>query len=171
MGGKCLSNRTSTTLPRMETTTPRFDELVLLFISSYTNSTSVQSYACARPGVSFSLYSISPGALGRVASGSTAIARSPLRQAGWAINDKRVEPIWRREGLSPASSPGAVGFGWPTDHVWHYGQEQHIGRFVSIDDAQSWITENAEGWLRNRTAALRSRDHQRPSRMMACVRE
>ena len=27
---KCLSNRTSTTLPRMETTTPRFDELVLL---------------------------------------------------------------------------------------------------------------------------------------------
>ncbi len=24
-----------------------------------------------------------------------------LRQAGWVVNDKRVERIWRREGLGP----------------------------------------------------------------------
>jgi hypothetical protein len=219
------------------------------------------------------------------------IARSP--DCYWAINDKRVDPIWRREGLSPARSPRAVGFGWPTGHVsgygrstatmfgpttpcrgphqpwtggryrkelthakcpnstahevvtqwrnvsrasreicfialvgalnqrpqrapitwngyrrvnpaipmsreqcviavradptfeacplksssgwyvkvlWHYGQEQHVGRFVSIDDAQSWITENAEGWLRNRTAALRSRGHQGPPQIATSVR-
>ena len=48
------------------------------------------------------------------------IARSP--DCYWAINDKRVDPIWRREGLSPARSPRAVGFGWPTGHVSGYGR-------------------------------------------------
>src|SRR6516165_12344258 len=39
-----------------------------------------------------------------------------LRQAGWTINDKRVERIWQREGLkAPLSSPSAAGSGWPTD--------------------------------------------------------
>jgi putative transposase len=32
-----------------------------------------------------------------------------LRSAGWLVNDKRVERIWRREGLwSPRSSPSAA---------------------------------------------------------------
>ena len=48
------------------------------------------------------------------------IARSP--DCYWAINDKRVDHIWRREGLSPARSPRAVGFGWPTGHVSRYGR-------------------------------------------------
>ena len=35
-----------------------------------------------------------------------------LRNAGWAVNRKRVERIWRREGLKvPQSSPNAVGYG------------------------------------------------------------
>jgi putative transposase len=35
-----------------------------------------------------------------------------LRQAGWTINDKRVERIWRREGLKvPHNSPSAAGSG------------------------------------------------------------
>jgi hypothetical protein len=35
-----------------------------------------------------------------------------LRQAGWTINDKRVERIWQREGgRSPISSPSAAGSG------------------------------------------------------------
>ena len=35
-----------------------------------------------------------------------------LRQAGWTINDKRVERIWQREGLKvPISSPNAAGSG------------------------------------------------------------
>jgi hypothetical protein len=54
--------------------------------------------------------------------------------------------------------------------LWHYGQEQHVGRFVSADVAQSWITENADGWLRNRTDALRSYNHHGHMQMVAGVR-
>ena len=69
-----------------------------------------------------------------------------------------------RAGPTFEVCPLKSGPGWYVRVLWHYGQEQHIGRFVSIDDAQSWITENAEGWLRNRTAALRSRG---PSKAVA----
>jgi putative transposase len=35
-----------------------------------------------------------------------------VRQAGWTINDKRVERIWRREGLRVhRSNPSAAGSG------------------------------------------------------------
>ena len=35
-----------------------------------------------------------------------------LRQAGWTINDKRVERIWQREGLKvPQKQPSAAGYG------------------------------------------------------------
>jgi hypothetical protein len=35
-----------------------------------------------------------------------------LRQAGWTINDKRVERIWRRRGSkSPINNPNAAGCG------------------------------------------------------------
>src|SRR4051812_29176853 len=38
-----------------------------------------------------------------------------LRTAGWLVNDKRVERIWRREGLRcPRSSPSAAGSGTRT---------------------------------------------------------
>ena len=41
-----------------------------------------------------------------------------LRDAGWLVNDKRVERIWRREGLKvPASSPSAAGCGSRTGPV------------------------------------------------------
>ena len=41
-----------------------------------------------------------------------------LRQAGWIINDNRVERIWRREGLkAPPSNPSAADSGWPTDRA------------------------------------------------------
>ena len=50
-----------------------------------------------------------------------------LRQAGWTINDKRVERIWQREGLkAPLSSPSAAGSGWPTDRAFGYGQSSAI---------------------------------------------
>jgi len=36
-----------------------------------------------------------------------------LEQAGWLVNDKRVERIWRREGLKvPTNNPSAAGSGW-----------------------------------------------------------
>ena len=42
-----------------------------------------------------------------------------LEQAGWVVNDKRVERIWRREGLKvPHEQPeSAAGSGWRTDHA------------------------------------------------------
>ena len=76
---------------------------------------------------------------------ATAIARSPslLRRAGWRVNDKRVERIWRREGLKvPARQPKRSRL-WLNDgscirlraehrnHVWSYDFVQdrtHNGR-------------------------------------------
>jgi hypothetical protein len=45
--------------------------------------------------------------------------------------------------------------GWYVRVLWQYGLEQHIGGFASADEAQTWINKKSEGWLRNRTAALR----------------
>ena len=41
-----------------------------------------------------------------------------LEQAGWLVNDKRVERIWRREGLKvPHKQPSAAGSGFRMDHA------------------------------------------------------
>jgi hypothetical protein len=45
--------------------------------------------------------------------------------------------------------------GWYVRVLWQYGQEQHVSGFASADEAQSWVQKKSEGWLRNRTAALR----------------
>ena len=45
--------------------------------------------------------------------------------------------------------------GWYVRVLWQYGQEQHVSGFASADEAQSWVHKKSEGWLRNRTAALR----------------
>jgi putative transposase len=66
-----------------------------------------------------------------------------LRRAGWLVNDKRVERIWRREGLKvPARQPKRARL-WLNDgscirlraersnHVWSYdfvGERTHDGR-------------------------------------------
>ena len=35
-----------------------------------------------------------------------------LHDAGWTVNRKRVEPIWRREGLKvPQNNPRGAGYG------------------------------------------------------------
>jgi HTH-like domain len=72
-----------------------------------------------------------------------------LRQAGWIINDKRVERIWRREGLKVPPKQPKRGRLWLADgscirlrpehrnHVWSYDfveERTHDGRKVS--DAQ-----------------------------------
>ncbi len=66
-----------------------------------------------------------------------------LRQAGWLVNDKRVERIWRREGLKVPSKQPKRGRLWLTDgscirlraehrnHVWSYDfleDRTHDGR-------------------------------------------
>jgi hypothetical protein len=55
-----------------------------------------------------------------------------LKAAGWSINDKRVERIWRREGLKVPARPPKRGRIWDgdgsclrlraehRDHVWSY---------------------------------------------------
>ena len=55
-----------------------------------------------------------------------------LRQAGWCVNDKRVERIWRREGLKVPAKQPKRGRLWLNDgscirlrpeypnHVWSY---------------------------------------------------
>ncbi|SPH18790.1 hypothetical protein DEA8626_02335 [Defluviimonas aquaemixtae] len=56
----------------------------------------------------------------------------PLRDAGWQANDKRVERLWRREGLKVPSRQPTKGRLWLNDgscvrlrpehrdHVWSY---------------------------------------------------
>lgn len=60
-----------------------------------------------------------------------------LRRAGWLVNDKRVERIWRREGLKVPSKQPKRGRLWLTDgscirlraehrnHVWSYDFGSH----------------------------------------------
>jgi putative transposase len=60
-----------------------------------------------------------------------------LRDAGWQVNDKRIERLWRREGLKvPRKQPnkgrlrlneGSCIRLWPTDrdHVWSYDFVHH----------------------------------------------
>ena len=91
-------------------------------------------------GVSSPMLSSLPGN-----TAAMAIARSPryLRQAGWIINDKRVERIWRREGLKLPHKPPKRGRLWLADgscirlrpqqrnHVWSYDfveDRTHDGR-------------------------------------------
>src|SRR5262245_4395923 len=60
-----------------------------------------------------------------------------LRDAGWLVNDKRVERIWRREGLKVPKKQPKRGRLWLTDgscirlrpehrnHVWSYDFVEH----------------------------------------------
>jgi hypothetical protein len=49
--------------------------------------------------------------------------------------------------------------GWYVRVLWQYGLEQRVNGFASADEAQTWINKKSEGWLRNRTAALRGASH------------
>ena len=60
-----------------------------------------------------------------------------LREAGWSVNDKRIERLWRREGLKVPSKQPKRGRLWLTDgscvrlrpehpnHVWSYDFVHH----------------------------------------------
>jgi putative transposase len=71
-----------------------------------------------------------------------------LRTAGWLVNDKRVERIWRREGLKvPAKQPKKARL-WDADgsclrlrpehrnHVWSYDFVEAHPRRAQVPDAQ-----------------------------------
>src|SRR5438067_8671355 len=70
-----------------------------------------------------------------------------LRRAGWLINDKRVERIWRREGLKVPAKQPKRGRLWLNDgscirlraerpnHVWSYDfleERTHDGRKIRL---------------------------------------
>jgi transposase InsO family protein len=70
-----------------------------------------------------------------------------LRDAGWLVNDKRVERIWRREGLKVPAKQSKRGRLWLTDgscirlrpqhpnHVWSYDfveDRTHDGRKIRM---------------------------------------
>ena len=70
-----------------------------------------------------------------------------LRQAGWLVNDKRVERIWRREGLKVPARQPKRGRLWLSDgscirlraerpnHVWSYDfleERTHDGRKIRL---------------------------------------
>jgi len=71
-----------------------------------------------------------------------------LRDAGWQVNDKRIERLWRREGLKVPMKQPKKGRLWLNDgswvrlrpeyrdHVWSYG-------FVHYKEAQI-ITEQGK---------------------------
>ena len=44
---------------------------------------------------------------------------------------------------------------WYVRVLWDYGEELHVSGFTSADEARRWIHNTSEGWLRNRSAALR----------------
>ena len=72
-----------------------------------------------------------------------------LRDAGWQINDKRVERLWRREGLKVPNKQPKRGRLWLNDgscirlraeyrnHVWSYDFVHH-----RTDDAKAYRTLN-----------------------------
>ncbi len=45
--------------------------------------------------------------------------------------------------------------GWYVRVTWRYGQVQDVIGFIAEYDAERWINEKSEQWLRNRRAAVR----------------
>jgi transposase InsO family protein len=79
-----------------------------------------------------------------------------LREAGWEVNDKRVERLWRREGLKIPNKQPTKGRLWLNDgscvrlrpehrnQVWSYDfvhcrtEDGKVFRTLNILDEQSW---------------------------------
>jgi len=89
-----------------------------------------------------------------------------LRRAGWLVNDKRVERIWRREGLKDAVGvPPMVILGVP-DHVdrstvhpnsdWPLSarcEREHALRDRMVAEAREWLGLCSDRELRAKVAA------------------
>jgi hypothetical protein len=61
----------------------------------------------------------------------------------------KADPIF--EARSLRSAPG-----WYVRVSWRCSQVEHVGGFASDHDAQKWIEEKSEGWLRDRVSARSS---------------
>ena len=94
-----------------------------------------------------------------------------LRDAGWHVNDKRGERIWRREGLKVPQEQPKRGRLWLTDgscirlrpehrnHVWSYDfveDRTHEGR--SIACSTSLMSSRTRAWRSGLRASSRPSD-------------
>ena len=62
------------------------------------------------------------------------------------MDEAKPDPVFEARQLK--SAPG-----WYVRVTWRYGQEEHVGGFVSERDAQKWIEEKSKAWLRGRRGA------------------
>jgi len=65
-----------------------------------------------------------------------------------ALGEAKCPPTFQVRQLKSAA-------GWYVRVSWRYGEVEHVSGFASADEAERWIDEKSEAWLRNRTAALR----------------
>src|SRR5262249_35349924 len=97
-----------------------------------------------------------------------------LRQAGWTINDKRVERIWQREGLKVPHKQPKRGRLWLADgscirlrpqqrnHVWSYGERPAaVPQPVVRSHRALWAERMDQRRYRHRSSPL-SRRWERP---------
>ena len=62
---------------------------------------------------------------------------APLREAGWAVNGKRVERIWRREGLKVPQKQPKKGRLWLNDGSCIRLRPEHPNHVSSYDFVES----------------------------------
>ena len=55
---------------------------------------------------------------------------------------------WGNEITTLKAVPAEVGDGWRIFIQWVSGRMQYISGFESLDDAENWIKNEAQGWLR-----------------------
>jgi hypothetical protein len=70
------------------------------------------------------------------------------RRATGPIVEARLPPTFEARPLK--SAPG-----WYVRVSWRYGQVDDVIGFMAEHEAERWISERSQEWLRNRTAALR----------------
>ena len=70
------------------------------------------------------------------------------RRAIGRMAEAGLPPTFEARPLKSAS-------GWYVRVSWRYGQVEDVIGFIAEHDAERWINEKSQEWLRNRTAALR----------------
>jgi hypothetical protein len=55
---------------------------------------------------------------------------------------------WGNEITTLKAVPAEVGDGWRIFIQWASGRMQYISGFESLDDAENWTKNEAQGWLR-----------------------
>ena len=59
------------------------------------------------------------------------------------MDEVKADPVFETRRLKSA-------LGWYVRVSWRYGQVEQVSGFASEQDAQKWIEEKSEAWLRAR---------------------